>query len=73
MGVGTGTPRPVSPLFLVNWHRVHARFRALMWMIAIVLAVVILVSTAQGSHPARAASGHPVNPHVVAGTLRPGQ
>ena len=33
----------MSPLFLVNRHRVHVRFRALMWLVALVLAVVILV------------------------------
>ena len=63
----------MSPLFLVNWHRVHARFRALMWMIAIALAVVILIGSARGSHSGHAASVHTVNPHVVAGTLGPGQ
>ena len=29
---------------LVNWHIVNIRFRALMWMIATVLAFVIVVS-----------------------------
>ena len=38
-----GNPTAMSPLFLVNWHRVHVRFRALMWLVALVLAVVILV------------------------------
>jgi hypothetical protein len=63
----------MSPLFLVNWHKVHVRFRALMWLIAIGLAVVILLATADGSHPGRATSARPPNPHVVAGTIRPSQ
>ena len=63
----------MSPLFLVNWHRVHARFRALMWMIAFALVVVILISTARGSHSGHSSSVRTVNPHVVAGTIRPGQ
>jgi hypothetical protein len=63
----------MSPLCLVNWHRVNTRFRALMWMIAIVLALVILIGTARGSHSGHAAGVHKMNPHVVAGTLAPGQ
>ena len=43
----------MSPLFLVNWHKVHVRFRALMWMVAIVLAVVILLGTSHGSYTPR--------------------
>jgi hypothetical protein len=35
----------MSPLFLVNWHKVNIRFRALMWAVAAVLAFVILVSS----------------------------
>jgi hypothetical protein len=36
----------VSPLFLVNWHSVHVRFRGLMWMVAVALAIVVLVNAA---------------------------
>jgi hypothetical protein len=35
----------MSPLFLVNWHRVHVRFRALMWLVAVALAALILLKT----------------------------
>jgi hypothetical protein len=50
----------VSPLFLVNWHSVAGRFRALMWALAAVLAVVVLVHSVQKPkqvrHPAPAAT-----------------
>jgi hypothetical protein len=35
----------MSPLFLVNWHRVHGQFRALMWLLAVALAAVILLNS----------------------------
>ena len=35
----------MSPLFLVNWHRVHRQFRALMWLVAVALAALILLRT----------------------------
>ena len=63
----------MSPLFLVNWHRVHVRFRALMWLIAIALALVILIGNARGSHSGHAQGARTTNPHVVAGMVRPGQ
>jgi hypothetical protein len=34
----------MSPLFLVNWHRVHGQFRTLMWFVALALAAVILLN-----------------------------
>jgi hypothetical protein len=46
----------MSPLFLVNWQSVAMRFRALMWALAAVLAVVVLVHAAQKPKPMR----HPV-------------
>ncbi len=55
----------MNPLFLVNWHRVHGHFRALMWLVATGLAVVILLGTSHGSQAARAGTTHGVNPHVV--------
>jgi len=40
---------------LVNWHAVNLRFRALMWILAIVLAFVVLVSSLPTQkHPHRA-------------------
>jgi hypothetical protein len=39
---------------LVNWHAVNIRFRALMWLLAGVLAFVILVSSLpEQKHPQR--------------------
>jgi hypothetical protein len=32
----------MGPLGFVNWHRVNVRFRFLMWMVALVLAIVVL-------------------------------
>jgi hypothetical protein len=63
----------MSPLFLVNWHRVHRHFRALMWMIAVALAVVILFGTTRNAYSSHSTAAHTVTPHVVAGTIRPGQ
>jgi hypothetical protein len=40
---------------LVNWHVVNLRFRALMWIAALVLAFVLLVSSLPTqTHPYRA-------------------
>jgi hypothetical protein len=36
----------MSPLMLVNWKTVSVRFTALMWVIALVLALAIFVSVA---------------------------
>jgi hypothetical protein len=33
-------------LLFVNWHRVHAMFCGLMWVIAVVLAIVVLAHAA---------------------------
>ena len=35
----------MSPLFLVNWHRVNGHFRTLMWLVAVALAALILLNT----------------------------
>ncbi|HEY2771320.1 MAG TPA: hypothetical protein VGI87_12155 [Solirubrobacteraceae bacterium] len=32
----------MGPLGFVNWHRVNVRFRFLMWMVALVLAIIVL-------------------------------
>jgi len=63
----------MSPLFLVNWHRVHRHFRALMWMIALALAVVILLGTTHNSDSTHPNAAHTVNPHAVAGTVHADQ
>jgi hypothetical protein len=39
----------MHPLLFVNWSSVSARFRALMWVAAIMLAGVILVHLAPAS------------------------
>jgi uncharacterized iron-regulated membrane protein len=46
----------VSPLFLVNWHSVHGRFRSLMWLLVVVLTIVVLVNAVP---PARTPSHQP--------------
>jgi hypothetical protein len=63
----------MSPLFLVNWHRLNGHFRTLMWMVAIALAVVILLGTTHNSYPTHPNTAHTVSPHVVAGTVRADQ
>lgn len=35
----------MSPLFLVNWHRVAKQFRTLMWLVALALAALIVVNS----------------------------
>jgi hypothetical protein len=42
----------MGPLFLVDWHVVNIRFRALMWCVALVLVVVILLVLAREASPA---------------------
>jgi len=50
----------MSPLAFVNWQAVSERFRTLMWVIAVVLAIVVLthlVGTSAGVHHAASAGG----------------
>jgi hypothetical protein len=57
----------MGPLMLVNWHMVNLRFRALMWSIAIVLALVIVFNIAprpKTPHP------HPRATPTLVGGLR---
>jgi hypothetical protein len=61
----------MSPLFLVNWHRVHVRFRALMWLVAFALAVVMLLSSVDLSGPSAGHGSRVSASHVVAGAVRP--
>lgn len=42
----------MGPLFLVNWHIVNIRFRALMWCAAALLALAILFSSLPSHAPA---------------------
>jgi hypothetical protein len=35
----------MSPLFLVNWHRVAGQFRTLMWLVALALVALIVVNS----------------------------
>jgi hypothetical protein len=49
----------MDPLLLVNWHALNARFRALMWAIAAILALAIVLKGAPRPKPAQ----H--RPHVV--------
>ena len=48
----------MRPLLFVNWRSVHAIFCGVMWVIAVVLAVVVLAHTSlpAGSHTAVPAS-----------------
>lgn len=61
----------MSPLFLVNWHRVHVGFRALMWLVACALALVILLSNVHRTPaPGQLQTIHGGKPHMVVGTIR---
>jgi hypothetical protein len=56
----------MSPLFLVNWHTLNVRFRALMWAVATVLAIVILVQSAPKP------TGKPAHPRAPAAAVMTG-
>ena len=40
MGLARGF---VKPLLFVNWRSVHARFCAVMWIVAAILAIIVIV------------------------------
>jgi hypothetical protein len=46
----------VKPLLFVNWRRVHAMFCGLMWIIAVILAVVVIIHTALPAESAHQAA-----------------
>jgi hypothetical protein len=46
----------MKPLMFVNWRSVHAAFCGLMWLIAVVLAVVVLAHTAMPADAAHHAT-----------------
>jgi len=51
-------PTRMRPLLFVNWSSVNARFTALMWAVAIVLAIVVLAHVAGGGSASSAAHLH---------------
>ena len=60
----SGNPIIMSPLFLVNWHRVNGHFRTLMWLVALALAALILLHTvpaprAEPAHTPRSGLQYP--------------
>jgi hypothetical protein len=64
----------MSPLFLVNWHRVNGHFRTLMWMVALVLAAFILLKSvpapqAAPAHTPRTGLQYPAAGAVSGGTF----
>jgi hypothetical protein len=46
----------MRPLLFVNWRQVSSRFTALMWLVACVLAVVVLLHLPGGAGPAPASA-----------------
>jgi hypothetical protein len=36
----------MKPLLFVNWRRVHAGFCAVMWIVAVILAIIVLAHVA---------------------------
>jgi hypothetical protein len=64
----------MSPLFLVNWHRVNGHFRTLMWMVALVLAAFILLKSVPAPQAApaqtpRTGLHYPAATPISGGTL----
>lgn len=51
-GPRTGIPFAMNPLFFANWHLINARFKGLMWLLALALAVFILAHSLPSSSPA---------------------
>jgi hypothetical protein len=51
----------MHPLLFVNWSSVSSMFRGLMWIVAIVLAAVIVVHLGPSTPPAH---------HTVVGLMR---
>jgi hypothetical protein len=49
----------MGPLGFVNWHTVNVRFRFVMWMLAVVLAIVVLAHVVPSSAGTRARSPSP--------------
>ncbi len=49
-------PGPVKPLLFVNWRRVHTGFCAVMWIVAVILAIVVLAHFAVPAAAAHHAS-----------------
>lgn len=43
--------KPMHPLLFVNWSSVNVMFRSLMWLVAIVLAVVVVVHFMSAAAP----------------------
>jgi hypothetical protein len=56
MRLTSGQGRPVKPLLFVNWRRVHAMFCGSMWIIAVILAVVVIIHTALPAESAHQAA-----------------
>jgi hypothetical protein len=46
----------MRPLLFVNWRQVSSRFTALMWLVACVLAIVVLLHLPGGGAPAPASA-----------------
>jgi hypothetical protein len=61
----------MRPLLFVNWRQVSSRFTALMWLVACVLAVVVLLHLpgGAGAAPASAHVGTPLG-HTAATLAR---
>jgi accessory gene regulator protein AgrB len=53
----------MRPLLFVNWHMVNVRFRALMWILAFALVLVILLHVAPHSTAPHQQAGNPVTYH----------
>jgi len=62
----------MRPLLFVNWRHVSSRFTALMWLVACILAVVVLLHVPGGNAPAQASARVPgtAAPHVATAPAR---
>jgi hypothetical protein len=61
----------MRPLLFVNWRQVSQRFTMLMWLLAAVLAVVVLVHAAGDPAPAPAATNQVLHFHSAGMTPPP--
>jgi hypothetical protein len=61
----------MNPLLLVNWHLLHVRFRTLMWLVAIVLAISVALSAVPSAHDPQAAQPRQAAPGGAAVQVTP--
>lgn len=55
----------MRPLLFANWSLINARFTALMWTLAVILALVVLAHAVPAAHSAPSSAPSAPHPHAV--------